>query len=118
MATYRDRWVVDLDAVIAYARTPNPKPEARLSCSTRDPAGTMKLIVALLFGAASALQPANKPAMDRRAAMKVVFPAAVVAALAPAALAAKPPQLQSMTRKGKEKKPQFKSMNPGTIMKH
>jgi hypothetical protein len=79
----------------------------------------MKLIVALLFGTASALQPANKPAMDRRAAMKVAFPAAVVAALAPAAaLAAKPPQLQSMTRKGKEKKPQFKSMNPGTIMKH
>jgi len=34
---YRELSMVDLDAVIAYARTPNPKPEARRSCSTRDP---------------------------------------------------------------------------------
>ena len=90
--------------------------------STRDaPAGTMKLLAALLFGAASALQPAQvKPAaVDRRAAMKFTFPAAVAAALAPAAaLAAKPPQLQSMQPPRREKSGQIKTGNAGSILKH
>ena len=72
----------------------------------------MKLLAALLFGAASALQPAQvKPAaVDRRAAMKFTFPAAVAAALAPAAaLAAKPPQLQSMQPPRRAKTGQIKT---------
>ena len=81
----------------------------------------MKLLAALLFGAASALQPAQvKPAaVDRRAAMKFTFPAAVAAALAPAAaLAAKPPQLQSMQPPRREKSGQIKTGNAGSILKH
>ena len=78
----------------------------------------MKLLAALLFGAASALQPAQvKPAaVDRRAAMKFTFPAAVAAALAPAAaLAAKPPQLQSMQPPRRAKSGQIKTGNAGSI---
>ena len=81
----------------------------------------MKLLAALLFGAASALQPAQvKPAaVDRRAAMKFTFPAAVAAALAPAAaLAAKPPQLQSMQPPRRAKSGQIKTGNAGSILKH
>ena len=85
------------------------------------PPQAMKLLAALLFGAASALQPAQvKPAaVDRRAAMKFTFPAAVAAALAPAAaLAAKPPQLQSMQPPRREKSGQIKTGNAGSILKH
>ncbi|CAH0374624.1 unnamed protein product [Pelagomonas calceolata] len=86
----------------------------------RDQRNRMKLLAALLFGAASALQPAQvKPAaVDRRAAMKFTFPAAVAAALAPAAaLAAKPPQLQSMQPPRRAKTGQIKTGNAGSIMK-
>ena len=70
--------------------------------------------------AADPLQPAQvKPAaVDRRAAMKFTFPAAVAAALAPAAaLAAKPPQLQSMQPPRRAKTGQIKTGNAGSIMK-
>ena len=47
------------------------------------------------------------------------FPAAVAAALAPAAaLAAKPPQLQSMQPPRREKSGQIKTGNAGSILKH
>ena len=107
------------------ARATAPKDAPRLE----EPAGfkgaprrrrSMKLLAALLFGAASALQPAQvKPAaVDRRAAMKFTFPAAVAAALAPAAaLAAKPPQLQSMQPPRRAKTGQIKTGNAGSIMK-
>mmetsp|Transcript_23496 Transcript_23496/g.72556 ORF Transcript_23496/g.72556 Transcript_23496/m.72556 type:complete len:85 (-) Transcript_23496:64-318(-) len=81
-----------------------------------------KLVAALCFGAAAALQPTpvNKPAVvDRRAALASALPAALAAAaLAPtAASAAKPPQLQSMRPPRGPKSGQIKTGNAGSIMK-